>query len=469
MAGQKADTIKNAIAESDESSVKNSTDLKSTMSTITKNNNSPPMAVLPLNPSAKLDQEPNPFEQSFSVAANKKDERKIDPEKKPTLPPITDPSTKGNIEWDSLRTSPLSPSMLQGPANPEEFDAYVNKSTTGQLGVPMNSGAPLQVGPKDPTYTGNERKHKMKGSSRLSVGHLDASGNTMPYTMPNQRNDGAFSGARSASVSSATSDMSITTPADRGTSLVSPSIGNTNNGEYTSLKESNAKRPVQDQNPTRKSRKRTAAKDSDATKKKSAKTQALTPEEEEKRRNFLERNRLAALKCRQRKKQWLSNLQTKVEYLTNDNEQLQMQTNALREEVMNLKTLLLAHKDCPITQGGYNVGQVLKSIPQLVPRQQLQATTGSPIPNMNAGQSIYTSNPRVPFTAATTTAPLHNTLMNTTKFSAVATGSPSMHMQQQIPHTTILSSQHPTQAMVQQQAQEQHPATAACSSGVLRF
>ncbi|KAI8344475.1 hypothetical protein BC941DRAFT_330440, partial [Chlamydoabsidia padenii] len=54
-----------------------------------------------------------------------------------------------------------------------------------------------------------------------------------------------------------------------------------------------------------------------------------------------------ALKCRQRKKQWLNNLQAKVEYLTNDNEQLQIQTNALREEIMNLKTLLLAHKDCP--------------------------------------------------------------------------------------------------------------------------
>merc|ERR1711939_1241313 len=35
--------------------------------------------------------------------------------------------------------------------------------------------------------------------------------------------------------------------------------------------------------------------------------------DEEKRRNFLERNRVAALKCRQRKKQWLANLQAKVE------------------------------------------------------------------------------------------------------------------------------------------------------------
>ncbi|CAK7216336.1 Transcription factor [Sporothrix curviconia] len=72
--------------------------------------------------------------------------------------------------------------------------------------------------------------------------------------------------------------------------------------------------------------------------------------EEEKRKNFLERNRVAALKCRQRKKQWLQNLQTKVELYSTENESLSTQINQLREEIVNLKTLLLAHKDCPITQ-----------------------------------------------------------------------------------------------------------------------
>ncbi|KAI8088470.1 hypothetical protein BDF21DRAFT_334869, partial [Thamnidium elegans] len=71
------------------------------------------------------------------------------------------------------------------------------------------------------------------------------------------------------------------------------------------------------------------------------------PEDEEKRKNFLERNRLAALKCRQRKKQWLTNLQARVEYLANDNDQLQMETDALRKEIMDLKTLLVSHKECP--------------------------------------------------------------------------------------------------------------------------
>ncbi|KFY20370.1 hypothetical protein V491_03772, partial [Pseudogymnoascus sp. VKM F-3775] len=79
--------------------------------------------------------------------------------------------------------------------------------------------------------------------------------------------------------------------------------------------------------------------------------------DEEKRKNFLERNRVAALKCRQRKKQWLANLQQKVEIFSSENDQLSSQLASLREEVIQLKTRLLAHKDCPVSQsqamGGY--------------------------------------------------------------------------------------------------------------------
>ncbi|KAG0325829.1 hypothetical protein BG004_003091, partial [Podila humilis] len=82
-------------------------------------------------------------------------------------------------------------------------------------------------------------------------------------------------------------------------------------------------------------------------------------DEEEKRKNFLERNRQAALKCRQRKKQWLSNLQTKVEYLSTDNEHLQNQTAMLRDEIIHLKALLLAHKDCPVAQANGVYGDAI--------------------------------------------------------------------------------------------------------------
>lgn len=72
--------------------------------------------------------------------------------------------------------------------------------------------------------------------------------------------------------------------------------------------------------------------------------------DEEKRKNFLERNRVAALKCRQRKKQWLANLQQKVEIFSTENDALAATVTQLREEIVGLKTLLLAHKDCPVSQ-----------------------------------------------------------------------------------------------------------------------
>ncbi|GAA5838865.1 hypothetical protein JCM3766R1_004233 [Sporobolomyces carnicolor] len=70
--------------------------------------------------------------------------------------------------------------------------------------------------------------------------------------------------------------------------------------------------------------------------------------EEEKRKNFLERNRQAALKCRQRKKAWLQSLQTKVELLTTDNDTLQTTVNNLTEEVNSLRAILAAHSNCPV-------------------------------------------------------------------------------------------------------------------------
>ncbi|KAI9374787.1 Aft1 HRA domain-containing protein [Aspergillus egyptiacus] len=85
-----------------------------------------------------------------------------------------------------------------------------------------------------------------------------------------------------------------------------------------------------------------------STKKNQKDTKKVT--DEEKRKNFLERNRVAALKCRQRKKQWLANLQAKVELFTSENDALTSTVTQLREEIVNLKTLLLAHKDCPVSQ-----------------------------------------------------------------------------------------------------------------------
>ena len=103
--------------------------------------------------------------------------------------------------------------------------------------------------------------------------------------------------------------------------------------------------------------------------------------DEEKRKNFLERNRykiplttkptlhdtnclnrVAALKCRQRKKQWLANLQQKVEIFSSENDALAATVTQLREEIVGLKTLLLAHKDCPVSQAQGISGMAMQQI-----------------------------------------------------------------------------------------------------------
>ncbi|XP_041724886.2 cyclic AMP-dependent transcription factor ATF-2-like [Coregonus clupeaformis] len=76
---------------------------------------------------------------------------------------------------------------------------------------------------------------------------------------------------------------------------------------------------------------------------------ATSEDPDEKRRKFLERNRAAASRCRQKRKVWLSSLEKKAEDLNSMNGQLQNEVTLLRNEVAQLKHLLLAHKDCPVT------------------------------------------------------------------------------------------------------------------------
>ncbi|KAH7633371.1 Aft1 HRA domain-containing protein [Sordaria sp. MPI-SDFR-AT-0083] len=108
--------------------------------------------------------------------------------------------------------------------------------------------------------------------------------------------------------------------------------------------------------------------------------------EEEKRKNFLERNRVAALKCRQRKKQWLANLQQKVEMFSQENDALTATITQLREEVVNLKTLLLAHKDCPVTaQQGLHHGAYMQQAIEPFSHQMNPYGMGAGIPNQPVG------------------------------------------------------------------------------------
>ncbi|KAG8862291.1 hypothetical protein FRB96_001870 [Tulasnella sp. 330] len=68
--------------------------------------------------------------------------------------------------------------------------------------------------------------------------------------------------------------------------------------------------------------------------------------EDEKRKSFLERNRQAAFKCRQRKKAWHSDLQRRVEHLTAENDKLRSTIVSMRDEVARLSSIVVAHRSC---------------------------------------------------------------------------------------------------------------------------
>ncbi|GLV40923.1 Activating transcription factor-2 [Carabus blaptoides fortunei] len=77
-----------------------------------------------------------------------------------------------------------------------------------------------------------------------------------------------------------------------------------------------------------------------------------------KRQEMLERNRAAAIRCRERKKQWIGTLEKKLQGVCRENTDLQKEVADLRNEVVHLKTLLLAHKECPVTKAmnmGHNI------------------------------------------------------------------------------------------------------------------
>jgi len=72
--------------------------------------------------------------------------------------------------------------------------------------------------------------------------------------------------------------------------------------------------------------------------------------ENEKRSKFLERNRVAASKCRQKKKEWTNNLEARARDLQNSKNQLALIVGSLKNEVMFLKGQMLRHDGCGCSQ-----------------------------------------------------------------------------------------------------------------------
>lgn len=69
-----------------------------------------------------------------------------------------------------------------------------------------------------------------------------------------------------------------------------------------------------------------------------------------KKQDILERNRASSMRARAKRKAWIQQLERSVYNVNETNAVLQLEVRALRSEVAKLKTLLLAHKDCPVTK-----------------------------------------------------------------------------------------------------------------------
>lgn len=137
--------------------------------------------------------------------------------------------------------------------------------------------------------------------------------------------------------------------------------------------------------------------------------------EEEKRKNFLERNRVAASKCRQRKKQLVNQMKDELEFYSSEHSTLTNQVNTLREQVITLRTILYAHKECRMlleNVGGYDTLNTILNATnyasQIAPQLPLEptivphTTTIAPIEEQNKlhQELLNNTNPSIAAVAA---------------------------------------------------------------------
>ncbi|XP_034723195.1 protein fosB isoform X3 [Etheostoma cragini] len=103
--------------------------------------------------------------------------------------------------------------------------------------------------------------------------------------------------------------------------------------------------------------------------------ESLTPEEEEKRRVRRERNKLAAAKCRNRRRELTDRLQSETDVLEEEKAELEAEISELQKEKERLEFVLVAHQsNCKMPyqdQSQHSSAQLPPIQPQL-PQQTLQ-------------------------------------------------------------------------------------------------
>jgi hypothetical protein len=104
-----------------------------------------------------------------------------------------------------------------------------------------------------------------------------------------------------------------------------------------------------------------------------------------------------------------------VEFLTSDNERLHLQSESLKEEIVNLKTLLLAHKECPVAQAnGFQPSAIQKtSSPMMIPPSHQQIRQGSMMPPYSMASGNRPANSLPPSSSTNNASPYqHSSRIN---------------------------------------------------------
>lgn len=104
--------------------------------------------------------------------------------------------------------------------------------------------------------------------------------------------------------------------------------------------------------------------------------------DEERRKQFLERNRVAASKCRQRKKQLFRKMESELSFYLNGYRELNAQVGQLRDTLMLYRELLMSHKECPALAqqvGGYPQLQNLLAQADSIPELGVAAASNMPL------------------------------------------------------------------------------------------
>ncbi|KAI9667552.1 MAG: hypothetical protein M1821_000368 [Bathelium mastoideum] len=136
------------------------------------------------------------------------------------------------------------------------------------------------------------------------------------------------------------------------------------------------------------------------------------PEEEQKREKFLERNRVAASKCRQRKKEWMGGLEARARELQTQRTHLSAYVASLRDELLYLRDEMLKHNNCGCTKireylngqaevmsPSVNLHQLMTNLPasigdqSLSPSQQQQRDLFAPPNNTHSQESSAFGSP----------------------------------------------------------------------------